>query len=426
MRARWASARESFWFLPTALGVSAMVLAQLLVAFDRLLVSKGLTDLPLLDQLSASGGRAILTAIAGSVLTVAATSFSITISVMATTSSAYGPRLVRNFMADRANQLVLAVFTSTFLYSLVVLLSVRDQQDGDSAFVPTVAVHVAVILAVLNVAFLVFFIHHIALSVQVTTLQTSVRNELVRVVGQVYEDTEGRGAAVPSAEDGRVVESDGAGYVQYVDVAALRRAAKSADSVVTVLAGPGDHVAGEPLARVVGVADDDVDSAVRGAVTLGSARTPTQDVRFAVQQLTEMAVRALSPGTNDPYTAASAFDGLAAGLCRAVQAAPVARGCLDDEGELRVVMPWPGVELLIDDVLVAVRTYALGSPVALHAAIGLVERMEDCAERVTVRSVLSEQVRELRGAYDATEPLDADAQPVRARLDAVSAKLAVV
>lgn len=139
-----------------------------------------------------------------------------------------------------------------------------------------------------------------------------------------------------------------------------------------------------------------------------------------------MAVRALSPGTNDPYTAASAFDGLAAGLCRAAAAVPVAHGHLDSEDELRVVMPWPTVESLIDVVLVALRTYALGAPVALDSGVHLVERLEACTERISVRSVLARQVRELRGAYDATDPLDADAEPVRSRLDRVSARLAVV
>ena len=140
MRTWLQHARESFWFLPTVFGVGAIVLAVGLVECDRLLIGAGITDLPLLANLSATGGRAILAAIGGTMLGVAATSFSITISVLATTSSAYGPRLVRNFMADRGNQLVLAVLTSTFLYALIVLRSVRTEADSSYAFVPVVAV----------------------------------------------------------------------------------------------------------------------------------------------------------------------------------------------------------------------------------------------------------------------------------------------
>ena len=121
MRSRLLRARESFWFLPAVCGAVAVLLALVLVGADRYLVSVGGDSIPLLEDLSPTGARGILTTIGGTMLGVAATSFSITISVLATTSSAYGPRLVRNFMADRGNQVVLAVLTSTFLYALIVL-----------------------------------------------------------------------------------------------------------------------------------------------------------------------------------------------------------------------------------------------------------------------------------------------------------------
>ncbi|GII99897.1 putative membrane protein [Sediminihabitans luteus] len=416
-------ARESFWLAPTLLGVAAIVLALGLVALDRTLQQDGVTDLPLLGTLSASGSRAVLTAIGGSMLTVAATSFSITISVMATTSSAYGPRLVRNFMADRSNQTVLAVFTSTFLYSLVVLRSVRSEVDGSDAFVPSVAVHVAVLLAVVDVAFLVYFIHHIAQSVQVTTLQQKVRDELVAVVDQVFpaEPSDDRRDVVPAVRaDAPVVTADAAGYVQYVDLDGLVRRACGAGVVVELLAAPGDHVIpGEPLARVGapdrgplpdGARDDgpalvtrldpDLVAGLRGDVMLGSSRTPYQDVRFAVRQLTEMAVRALSPGTNDPYTPVSAFDALASGLVPVVVRAPAARGRADGAGDVRVVVPWPTAESLVADVLVAVRAYALEAPVALDGAVRLVERLERAATRPAVRAALADEVARLRADLD--------------------------
>lgn len=188
MRTWLLHARESFWFLPAIYGIGAVVLALGLTEGDRLLVSHGIVSLPLIADLSATGGRAILTVIGGTMLGVAATSFSITISVLATTSSAYGPRLVRNFMADRGNQLVLAVLTSTFLYTLVVLRAVRTEQDSTPAFVPVIAVSFAVILAICDVAVLVFFIHHIASSVQVTTLQSRVLAELRAVIDLLYPE----------------------------------------------------------------------------------------------------------------------------------------------------------------------------------------------------------------------------------------------
>ncbi|MDO8147581.1 MULTISPECIES: DUF2254 domain-containing protein [unclassified Isoptericola] len=423
MISAWLSrARESFWFLPAVLGAVALVTARAMVVVDRTLQDAGIT-LTLLDSLSADGGRAVLTAIAGSVLTVAATSFSITISVMATTSSVYGPRLVRNFMADRANQWVLATFTATFLYALVVLGDIQPQGSGES--VPTLAIHLAIVLAVVNVAVLVFFIHHIAQSVQVTTLEQRVRHELETAVDRVFPADPADHQVTADAElDGPPqVRANGSGHVEHVDLAGLVRSAKACDGRIELVVGPGDHVIeGEPLARVRGDLDGLTD-AVRTGVVLGPARTPHQDVGFAVQDLTEMAVRALSQGANDPYTAASALDALGNGLVRVVSREPAPRGRTDADGTVRLVVPWPTAEELVRSVVTALRTYGVDAPVALDALLRLLERLEEAAERSAVREAIREQVEVLRAAYVASEPLDADATPVLERMDALQGRL---
>jgi len=238
--------RESFWFFPAVLGVFAIVVAQLLVFVDQRIVDGG-SSIPILDALSASGGRAILTTIGTAMLTVAGTSFSITISVLATTSSTYGPRLVRNFMDDRANQFVLAAFTSTFLYSIVVLRSVHTAIDDGSAFVPVIAIHVAVALGVVDVAVLVFFIHHIASSVQITSLQKQVQEDLETAVDHAYRtDGDSDGVSVRPHPDGlhswSTVEAGVDGYVQSVGWERLVSWAHDHDQVIDVTAMPGDHL----------------------------------------------------------------------------------------------------------------------------------------------------------------------------------------
>ena len=164
----WYRLRESFWFVPLLCLVAALVLAQGMVSLD-----KALTD----DLSSAwfnwvygvgiDGSRAMLGAIGTSMLAVAATAFSITISVVVTASATYGPRLVGNFMADRGNQIVLGVFVATFVYSLMVLRTIRSEADDQSSFVPHLAVNLAVLMAVADAVLLVWFIHHIAASVRV-------------------------------------------------------------------------------------------------------------------------------------------------------------------------------------------------------------------------------------------------------------------
>ena len=168
---------QSFWFLPAVLCVLSVILAETLVVVDRRLadVDLGLLEI-LITRVGESGSRDLLGAVAGSTLAVASTTFSITIAVLALSSSTYGPRLVRNFMADRGNQFVLGVFVATFLYSLLVLRAIRIPSDGGGDyFVPHLAVNVAVLLAVLSIGVLVYFIHHISDRVQVWTLARQVR-----------------------------------------------------------------------------------------------------------------------------------------------------------------------------------------------------------------------------------------------------------
>ena len=394
MRTLTLRVRESFWFLPAVVGVVAIVAAEALVGLDRAVLAAGV-EIPFLDALSASGGRSILTTIGSSMLTVAGTSFSITISVLATTSSTYGPRLVRNFMADRANQAVLAAFTATFLYAIVVLRSVHTDVDDGTAFVPVIAVHVAVLIGVLDVAVLVFFIHHIASSVQVTSLQKRVQVDLVDAVHEAYREAEDDDVvvgAVPvrATADGSPVRSDRDGYVQSIDWQRLVAWAVDHDQVVDVRAMPGDHVIeGDALLTIgtspgdgpsaLGVLDDRAVAQLRAAVTTGTARTPLQDVRFALQQLVEIAVRGLASGSNDPYTAVSALDLSATALVPAWRDGRAVTGYRGADGTVRVVVHWPALEELVDSLYEGVLTYGTEHPIVLRAALHLAGRLEASA-----------------------------------------------
>ncbi|ROS52656.1 DUF2254 domain-containing protein [Frigoribacterium sp. PhB24] len=400
--------RESFWFLPAVFGLAAIVLAEVLVTVDRALPTTVTEGLPLLGALSASGGRSLLSGIGTSMLTVAGTSFSITISVLATTSSTYGPRLVRNFMADRANQFVLATFTSTFLYCIVVMRTVHTEVDDTSAFVPVIAVHVAVLASVFDVGVLVFFIHHIAGSVQITSLQARVLDDLRAVAGVVYPtspaDDVSQEARVRSSAEGRlpadaaVVRADADGYVQTVAWEGLRRIAVREDLVVEVVAMPGRYViVGDPLAVTSASSGSDTVRELRRAVTLGPARTPHQDVEFALQQLVEIAVRGLASGSNDPYTAVSALDMSAGVLVPLWRRGEPVTALLDDRGAPAVLVSWPAVDELVDSLFDTVRTYALDQPAVLAAALRLIERLDEVASSARVGR-LADHETAVRGA----------------------------
>ena len=433
MRSWILAARQSFWFLPAVFGVVSLVLAQGLVTVDRVFAVQ-IAGIPFFDELSASGGRSILTTIGTSILTVAGTSFSITISVLATTSSTYGPRLVRNFLADRANQFVLAMFTSTFLYCLIVVRAVRTTIEDRVSFVPTLSIHFAVLVAVVDVGVLVFFIHHIASSVQITTLQKRVQLDLMRAVDRTHpEATDDGWTREPTRLTGptAAVLTEKDGYVQAVDIDDLRAIAIRHDLVLQMVAMPGDHlIEGAPLVVAAGseptggvrMTDGTADD-IRDAYAIGIARTPDQDVRFALQQLIEVAVRGLASGTNDPYTTISALELARVPLVPLMRRDEGPTGRLDDDGGLRVAFRWPAAGALVADVLDSVRQYGLEHPAVVRAALDLADDLGHASDDEGRRQTLASKVQELLTAYEATEPDAPDLDALSARGDEVLRRL---
>lgn len=441
---RWARWRQSFWLIPALLCVVAVAGAEALITLDRRLgdVDLGAAGV-LVNRVGASGSRDLLGAIAGSMLAVASTTFSITIAALALASSTYGPRLVRNFMADRGNQVVLGVFVATFLYSLLVLRSIRVVDDGaEEPFVPHLAVNVAVLLAVASIGVLVYFIHHISDSIQVATLARQVRADLLSAVERLYPEQVGRGPQPISDEDrdedrdedeagpdvdGLLVASEHVGYVQDIDHDRLLALAVEHDLVVHLQVRPGTHCTqGSPVARVVPAerASLGVLVGVREVVRVARSRTPDQDVEFPVLQLEEMAVRALSPSTNDPYTAINALDDLSAGLVSLAGRRTPSPYRYDSRGHLRVVAPTVVLDDLVDHVLDAMRWYATGHPTVLHRTLDLVHDVGTASSRAAVRVGLAVHVRHLVEAFERSSPQDCDAEGLRRHAEQVHRSLA--
>lgn len=439
MTARWTRVRDSFWFLPGLLCLAAVVLSETLIAVDRRLEVSDLGPFAVLaTRVGVAGSRDVLGAIAGSVLGVAATSFSITIAVLATAASTYGPRLVRNFTADRGNQFVLGVYAGTFLFCLLTLRSVREPSDTDEVFVPHLAVNVAVLLAVLSIGVLVWFINHIADSIQIFTLSRQVRVELVAGIDRLYPDELGRGpdeidaAAGPRdvptgmEADGVPVRAESPGYVQGIAEDRLLHLAVRHDLVISLHARPGSHLVDGAAAATLwppAHVDDRVTAAVLGCLPTGRFRTPDQDVEFAVLMLEELAVRALSPSTNDPYTALNALDDLAVGLTRLARRTVPSPYRYDDAGRLRVIAPRTGLPELLDRVFDAVRLYATEHPLVLHRALALAEQVHRAGGAADARDRLTAHIEQLVEAFERSSPQGCDLTDLRRHAATVHAAL---
>lgn len=347
----WNRVRESFWFTPGTMAVAAVVLAFVSVTVDEP-VSTWLADnAGWTFKTGAEGASAVLQTIAGSMITIAGVVFSMTLVVLSLASAQLGPRLLRNFMSDVSTQVVLGTFIATFVYCLLVLRTIRFG-DGEAEFVPHLSVSLGVVLAVVSVGVLIYFIHHISISIQSNEMAARIGGELNEKVQQLFPERIGSGGPVPMKQsdagligafdrESQAVRADGDGYLQFIDAEALLALALEHDLVVRLEQKHGSYVVAGcavvsiwPGRRVT----DKLAKQVRSHFVLGNQRTSDQDFEFGINQLVEMAVRALSPGISDPFTAIACVDHLGSALCRLALRDMPSPYRYDSQDQLRLIV----------------------------------------------------------------------------------------
>ncbi|MDQ3622297.1 MAG: DUF2254 domain-containing protein [Verrucomicrobiota bacterium] len=324
MRKLWIQLRSSLWFIPTLLVLAAVVLAIGLIELDLALGdSLGWGKLRPFFGSSAEGARGMLTAIASSMITVAGVAFSVTIVTLSLASTQYTPRILRNFMRDRANQSVLGVFVGIHVYCLIVLRTIRAEQGGVPGFVPLLAVFCGILLALLSIGCLIFFIHHVAASIQASFILEVITRETLAAIDALYPRplevaTEPDNvAAEPRRGAWLPVAAPETGYIQNIDGEGLLAFAREHDLIVRMERGVGDFVVEDaPLISATRPLDAGAAAKARALFVIGDFRTVEQDAGFGIRQIVEIAMKALSPGVNDTSTAVSCLDYLSAILSR--------------------------------------------------------------------------------------------------------------
>jgi len=272
-------------------------------------------------------------------ITVAGTTFSITLAVLSLTSGQFGPRLLSTFMRDLGNQIVLGTFVSTYVYCLLVLRTIHSGGDAvGEAFVPHLSVLLVILFALSSLGVFIYFIHHTASSIQANTLTARIARDLEKVIAKLPERGE-TGATLPLPEgEGTLVVAGKAGYLQNLDDEALLDDAEKHGLVLVVLPAFGTFLLpGGPLLRVYGEAEGFEVGRLARHFTLGARRNAGRDVDFLFSQLTEMALRALSPSTNDAVTAMRCTDRVAQGILLLGGRDLSGQRCRD--GALRLLLP---------------------------------------------------------------------------------------
>ena len=321
----WERINSSFWFIPAFLTFVGMFLSGVTQWLDN--KYQGLLDsLPSVISGGATGASSVLSAISGSLITVIATVFSLTIVSLTLASGQYSPRLMRSFTSDKGLQIVLGTYIGTFVYSLLVLRIVALGSSGKagSSFQPTISVGVAIVLALVCVGLLIYFINHVAQIIQSSSIVRMAQVDMMGIVSNLEETKESPAYIRDPDEDPRWADllsgqpslllAESSGYVQSLNLEEiLKEVVDERTEFVEIPSGPGIFVsAGLALVKVWPALNEEFDSGARREVhrafVFGRERSFQQDIAFGFRQLSDIALKGLSPGVNDPTTAMQAMD----------------------------------------------------------------------------------------------------------------------
>lgn len=416
----WERLSGSFWFIPALMVIAAFVLALVMISVDQ--SQRQIADTPFLEWIyagSPDGARSLLSTLAGSMISVAGVTFSITIATLSLASSQLGPRLLNTFMRDRGNQIVLGTFVAIFTYCLLVLRSIRSEEEF--LFVPHFSVSLAIVLAIISLGVLIFFFHHVSTIIQAQHVVASIGQELSDSIDRLFStqdepntyeyELRGENDIPDDFEDNNdyilALES---GFLQAIDYEELRDIAKEHDLILMLVYRPGDFIAKGN--EIIGVyptdsLTEDLEETIFETFTIGAERLRIQDVEFAIDQLVEIAVRALSPGINDPFTAIACLNQFGANLSDLAERSIPSGYYYDDEGKLRVISDAATFKGIVnrafnqirqhakDDVAVTIRLLEVIA--IIIARTSTAEQREPLLRQVEMIKTTSERVIEEQG-----------------------------
>ena len=428
LRSQWRreALRTNLWFVPLLEVIAAILLFVVTHALDSAAFHHHLSLPSWLIFGSADTARQILTTLAASVITVVGIVFSITIVTLTLASTQFGPRMLRNFIRDRGTQVTLGTFVATFVYATLVLISI-GAGSGSGTFVPHLSISVSIGLVTVSMGVLIYFIHHIAISIQLPYVIASIARDLSRAIDLESRDHRVTLEAGPSvaelvrrmADGGGAVPAPTSGYLQFVQHKTLIGLAAEKGAVIRLHKRPGQFVVRDlPMATVwpAGAADS-VAAALRRAHLTGPTRTLAQDLSFAVDQLVEIAIRALSPAVNDTFTALTCIDWLGDSLCKVTTHWNPRAVHRDSHGFVRVITAEVEYSSLVERAFEKIRQASRGMPAVMIRQLEALTNIMDQTTLPEQRQLLLLQARMIHESSSESVPEPSDRGDVQRQYD---------
>lgn len=399
----WFGLQYSLWFVPSLMTIAAVLAAFGTISLDREVLAVRDLHSRWLFEGGAEGARGVLTTIAGTMMTVATTAFSITIVALQLSSSQFSPRILRGFTRDRGNQVVLGVFIATFVYAVIVLRSVRSASSDGDVFVPSASVSLAILLAFSAIASLIFFFHHATRAIQATVvIERAIQDTFTLIEKRGRQD---RGASTvkiafpPLVDDVLGLRAGKSGYVTHIDFDALLEVAAKYELMLSIVPAVGDHllststlveIARAEYREVSDSSRESLEHEVCAAFQVEVERTLEHDVLLGFRQVSDIAIKALSPGINDPSTATICIDRLGEALVKMGSARVETRVLTapDEEGGIRYTTV--ALEQVMDACIPQIRHYGSDDVMVMTHLLRLLEAVAQEADDGTWELIAAE------------------------------------
>lgn len=351
--------------------IAVLLLAVSMIALDRQVQLEGVRVFGALVPKGTQSAGTLLSAIATSILTVAGSVFSIAIVAIQLASGQFGPRMLRDFMKNRVNQITFGACSATFTYAVVVLWSIED--TSELSFTPQISVFVGLIITILTVGTLIYFVHSVADSVHADNLIARIGRDLEETIERFFpSDNVGpaqrRVCEVDSnfEADAITIPAQMSGYIQKIDLQKLTEIATHNNLIIKLAYRPGQFVVENSAiayaqttqqSESIKQLDFDLQKQINQTFTCGDQRKSEYDVEFPIKQLVEIAIRAISPAVNDPFTAIRCIDRLSVHLCQIISKPPAKAYQFDTANTLRLILEPVTFDSLVDAAFNQIRQY---------------------------------------------------------------------
>lgn len=427
--------RDNTWVPPAAIAILAIIIAVVSIWVDRSFLAGQQESSVWLFSGAPSDARSLLNAVAVSIISVAGVVFSVVIVALQLSSSQFGPRILQNFTEDRSTQIVLGTFIGTFSYALLVKWSIRDSASEMESFVPALSVTIAVALAIICMFLLIYFIDHLVHFIRASNVVTRMSRAATNIAIRPFP--EGVGRAVPTGEKAAAIASgaahplrtsfDESGYLQAIDGRLLFDLEKEAEFTVEMATEIGAYLLpGEVLAwirtdgRRLG---EKIEGQVKAAFVTGPDRTPLHDVDWALLEMKDMAVKALSPGINDPTTAILCINCIGQVLVRLGSQTPAEPLRTGKAGKIKLLTRPLPFGRAVEDAFGPIRHHGGADPAVATHLFQVLGRV-GAAVREEHRTAFEHQVRELRAvALDALKDKGSAPKAIEVGADAALRKI---